>query len=76
MMSRLTPPPPSKDDPMPWNKAMTDKEAATRIRALEEGNYDPESSHHAADKILCELLKEYGYTETVEAFENLERWYA
>ena len=28
-----------------------------------------------ADEILCEILASYGYTETVEAFNALCKWY-
>lgn len=52
----------------------TDAEIAAKIKAIETN--DVECQHFDADEILCELLRELGYTHTVEAFEELERWYA
>ena len=39
-------------------------------------NTDYEISHIEADKILCEILIEYGHKETVNLFNNLNKWYA
>lgn len=51
---------------------ITDAEAAARIQAV---STDTEAGHSNADDILCELLESLGYTKTVEAFKNLEKWY-
>lgn len=37
--------------------------------------YDPEVTHEAADKLLCELLRELGYAPVVEVFEALDKYY-
>lgn len=37
---------------------------------------DTELNHLNADKLLCELLNELGYTELVTKFKELEKWYA
>lgn len=38
--------------------------------------YETEHSHIEADSILCELLKKLGYTELIETYQNLEKWYS
>lgn len=52
------------------------KELAQRIVGLSTPPYDPESDHFYCDKLLIEILREYGHTEAADAFENMERWYA
>lgn len=37
---------------------------------------DFEAGHSRADDILCELLKDIGYEDIVEAFKKVGRWYA
>jgi hypothetical protein len=37
---------------------------------------DPEAAHSMADKILCKLLTDLGYSEVVQAFSEVDRWYA
>lgn len=34
-------------------------------------NGDPEASHALADKLMCKVLKDLGYNEGVEIFENM-----
>jgi hypothetical protein len=41
-----------------------------------QNSSDLESTHCIADDLLCDLLREIGYGEVVNAFENLEKWYA
>lgn len=53
---------------------LTDKEAAARIRSLPEDKMESDA-HIEADKILCGLLAELGYSETVKAFLALDKWY-
>lgn len=55
---------------------MTDDEAAERIREIDRNSEDIEETHQRADNLLCEILKSYGYAKTVEAFENMDKWYA
>jgi hypothetical protein len=37
---------------------------------------DIEINHCEADDILCDLLNDLGYTELVNEFKKLEKWYA
>jgi hypothetical protein len=37
---------------------------------------DIEINHSEADDILCDLLNDLGYTELVNEFKKLEKWYA
>ncbi len=38
---------------------------------------DTEMAHHSADMILLEILREEGgYDEIIEAYENIDKWYA
>ena len=34
-----------------------------------------ESDHDEADNLLCDLLEELGYTEIVEMYGKLPKWY-
>ncbi len=56
-------------------RASVDKEWAKRIND-EAMSGDFESDHGKADDILCELLKQLGFGETVAAFEKVGKWYA
>lgn len=51
----------------------TDEEVAQRISDFSQ--FDTTSAHLEADRTLCELLTLLGYEKTVEAFENLDKWY-
>lgn len=37
---------------------------------------DCEIAHIEADALLCELLRQLGYGDVVEAWEKVEKWYA
>ena len=37
---------------------------------------DTEYGHITADELMCDVLKELGYSEGVEIFENMHKWYA
>ena len=37
---------------------------------------DIENAHSTADDMLCLLLKALGYSDVVEAFDKVEKWYA
>lgn len=56
---------------------MSPAEAAAAMRVLLENNDDdPESTHSDADELLCEVLTNLGYGETVDAFLAMKRWYS
>lgn len=52
-----------------------DRYAACSMRDL-AGSRDQEMAHFTADLILLDLLKMVGFTETVEAFKEVPKWYA
>lgn len=37
---------------------------------------DPEVDHRIADGILCDVLMELGYSDLVDAYEKITKWYA
>lgn len=39
-------------------------------------NCDEEMGHVYADQALCELLRELGFDEIVEAYNKIGKWYA
>ncbi len=53
---------------------MTDKELTIKLRGL--GRDDIEESHVEADKLLCEILIDLGYTESVKVYKAIPKWYA
>ena len=54
---------------------MDDKEWAKKIQN-ECHSGDEEVDHLIADDILCQILKERGFSETVKAFDAVYKWYA
>lgn len=44
--------------------------------AVEVSENDEEQGHGLADTILCDFLKHLGYTEIVNEFEKVEKWYS
>jgi hypothetical protein len=47
------------------------------LLALLEGNsHDTEIAHSIADDVLCTLLIELGYKEVVDAYNEIDKWYA
>jgi putative heme iron utilization protein len=59
-----------------WNIMPTDEQAAARMSMLRSLCCDTEEAHIEADALLCELLKNKGYPETVAAFQAMNKWYA
>lgn len=37
---------------------------------------DTEIAHVEADKLMCEVLSEFGYEAGVEIFKIMDKWYA
>lgn len=58
----------------PEDRPSGDALAAANIRHAAASG-DLEIAHMDADEILCSLLRGLGYTETVDAFERLTKWY-
>ena len=67
------------------NKSIADKfkidsslheEYSHRMSALINDTGDVEANHSNADKILCDLLSNLGYTDIVYDFKRLRKWYA
>lgn len=52
-----------------------DKKYAAKIRK-ECHSGDTELDHSDADQLLISLLNELGYTETVKAWGEVDKWYA
>lgn len=62
---------------------ITPAEFEDRMREIKEAvdrhdhvTYDEESGHDAADKLMCKVLRDLGYTKGVEIFERMPKWYA
>jgi hypothetical protein len=46
-----------------------------KLHALKDlGN--EEQAHIRADALLCQLLRDLGYADVVEAYEQIDKWYA
>lgn len=54
---------------------MTPEEALTALKALQPVG-DIEVAHSQADDVLCSLLRFLGHSEVVEAWRELDKWYA
>lgn len=54
---------------------ITPKEFADKMREYDKSN-DPEMKHVHADDLMCEVLRELGYEEGVEIFEEMYIWYS
>lgn len=50
----------------------------TALEKIKEcvNNDDPETAHEAADTVLCDLLRALGYGDVVDAYLDVEKWYA
>ena len=54
---------------------MTPEQFAKRMREIAKET-DTEDRHINADNLMCDLLKELGYGEGVDIFEDMYKWYA
>ena len=50
------------------------KKYVEKLRETKQG--DKEAAHESADRLLTELLKELGYREVVQVYENIPKWYS
>lgn len=49
---------------------------ADEMRAIFGDDGDPERAHVEADKLLCRILRFFGYDEAADVFEKRTKWYA
>jgi hypothetical protein len=55
----------------------TPEQALEELKKLaDSGSYDFEVLHSRADDILCELLTALGHKDVVDAWEQIDKWYA
>ena len=54
---------------------MTPEEFKKEMVLLNDGR-DIEYSHILADKLMCDILRELGYSEGVDIFESMYKWYS
>ena len=47
-----------------------------KLRCAVAKSHDVEGAHIEADEVLCDLLKQVGFTKVVEVYNKLEKWYA
>lgn len=57
-------------------KPISPGDFAEMMRLIITSSDDTEESHRRADQALCALLRDLGYGEAVDVFENSNRWYA
>lgn len=59
---------------------MTPEEFKNKMQKISdqqgEVHVDIEITHAEADDLMCELLRELGYGEGVDVFEDMPKWYA
>jgi hypothetical protein len=58
------------------NNNTTTKEKAIEMLRQEQQNFDTEVAHANADAILCKLLISLGYTDVVDEYNKVKKWYA
>lgn len=48
------------------------------VDEMEELQYyrDKEQGHWLADQLLCKFVRDLGYDELIDAFEDIDKWYA
>lgn len=48
-----------------------------KVKLIEQiNNFDTENAHQIADGILTIFLKQLGFSDVVELYERVEKWYA
>ena len=56
---------------------MTEEDIQEYVDRLKEcKEYDAESGHMEADKILIDFISNLGYESIVEAWNEVEKWYS
>lgn len=54
---------------------MTEEECIESLQELLGPDHDKDAAHSIADDILCNFLKDLGYDEIVNIFNDIEKWY-
>lgn len=54
---------------------MSREEAMFQLLKCQQDS-DTEAAHCDADKVLCDLLCELGYSDIVDAYHKVAKWYA
>lgn len=54
---------------------MTEKDFTERMKNINELT-DVEARHREADELLCQALRDLGYKEGLEIYDNMKMWYA
>jgi hypothetical protein len=52
------------------------RELAIKFLEEQKDNGDTEIAHGVADDVICELLEALGYSDVVEAYNKVDKWYA
>lgn len=56
---------------------MTREQAIERLREIQKVSAgDPEAAHCEADQVLYELLTALGYSDVLEEWNRVDKWYA
>lgn len=58
-----------------YEKEFSAKGFANEMRRIDRDN-DTEMAHILADELMCKLLRELGYDEGVDIFEQMDKWYS
>lgn len=58
-----------------YEKEFSAKGFANEMRRINRNN-DTEMAHILADELMCKLLRELGYDEGVDIFEQMDKWYS
>lgn len=56
-------------------KEFSTKGFANEMRRIDRNN-NTEMAHILADELMCKLLREFGYGEGVDIFEQMDKWYS
>lgn len=63
------------DEETPEEHLMTPEEFAKEMQDA-YCKYDKERSHIKMDRLMADLLRQLGYGEGIDVFENTDKWYA
>lgn len=59
------------------DKKFTDSECSEKMKKIiEQYGHDEEACHALADDLLCDILNNLGFKETVKLFDEISKYYA